>query len=261
MLTDKQKKTFQDLKNGNLTARRKADFYYRISNILKNGLEGLKELTVLLNELPPSYLEKIDLRVVGVYAMELTEKIVELLNPAEIYLNNEGYQEIARYFKIDLSSTLPMLAGPETETVIRYAALEEDIKFFNQIKAHTKKLDEIIKASTHDPKHYSPDDFSKLAKKYLKTRDRLKSELFSLTFKGSIDEAEVQKIKDLWISGVKDLRMISNQVKSVQIFLIPKLLAMLVENGEIQDDPRISSWVELIDTALNEKAPPSKLQE
>ena len=128
MLTDKQKQTFKDLKAGKLTARQKADFFYRMSNILKSNLDDIRELSCMFDELPESYLEKINLREAGLHVMGLTEKIVEKIQPAEIYLNEEGYHEIARYFKVDFSAEFPMLTTPESEAVLCYPASEEDRK-------------------------------------------------------------------------------------------------------------------------------------
>ena len=62
MLTYKQEETFQRLKEGKLTASQKADFYYRLSGILKKDLEGRNYLSRLLHEIPPKgILKKINL--------------------------------------------------------------------------------------------------------------------------------------------------------------------------------------------------------
>ncbi len=84
MLTDKQEMTFQKLKAGELTASEKADFYYRLSGILKKDLEGLKDLSRLLDEIPEGSLKKINLVEAAVTAMDLTEKIVKKLDPPRI---------------------------------------------------------------------------------------------------------------------------------------------------------------------------------
>ena len=84
MLTDKQEETFQKLNAGKLTASEKADFYYRLSGILKKDLEGLKDLSRLLDEIPKGNLKKINLMDAATTAMELTEKLIKKLNPPQV---------------------------------------------------------------------------------------------------------------------------------------------------------------------------------
>lgn len=84
MLTENQKKTFQELKEGKLTAKQRTDFYYRMSKILKNELERIEEMTCLLNELPDVYLEKVDFTNTIAAAMELTETLLKKLDPPQI---------------------------------------------------------------------------------------------------------------------------------------------------------------------------------
>ncbi len=88
MLTDRQKETFKDLKEGKLTPKQKADFYYRMSNILKDNLEGLEDVAFLLNEIPASYLEKINLIAAATSAMKFTEKLIETTNPPQVRKKN-----------------------------------------------------------------------------------------------------------------------------------------------------------------------------
>lgn len=88
MLTDRQKETFKELKEGKLTAKQKADFYYRMSNILKDNLEGLEEMAFLLKEIPDNYLEKINLIVAAISAMKLTEELIKKLDPPQVRKKN-----------------------------------------------------------------------------------------------------------------------------------------------------------------------------
>lgn len=90
MLTQNQKEAFKKIKekvsveDGGLNAKQKGDFYYRMSKILKDELEGLNDLVFLMNELPDSYLEKIDLNETAKSAMKLTEELIKKLNPPQI---------------------------------------------------------------------------------------------------------------------------------------------------------------------------------
>ncbi len=72
------------MKEGKLNSKQKADFYYRMSNILKDSLEGLEDIAFLLNEIPNSYLEKINLTAAASSAMKLAEKIIEKTNPPQV---------------------------------------------------------------------------------------------------------------------------------------------------------------------------------
>jgi hypothetical protein len=83
MLTDNQRKTFQDIQEGKLNPKQKGDFYYRMSKILKEELEGLDDASRLLDELPESYLEKIDFEKIAVFATGLTEKLIEKRSPSQ----------------------------------------------------------------------------------------------------------------------------------------------------------------------------------
>jgi hypothetical protein len=85
MLTDIQKETFGKLKE--LSPKQKADFYYRMSNILKNYLEGLDEAVYLLDKIPNSYLEKIDLQKATAKSMLLSEAMLKQLSLPTVQAN------------------------------------------------------------------------------------------------------------------------------------------------------------------------------
>lgn len=88
MLTDTQKKTFKDLNDGKkLSPKQKADFYYRMSNILKDKLEDTKYAMYLLNVLPDSYLEKIDLSDAATSSMQLSETILKKMSLPQVQPN------------------------------------------------------------------------------------------------------------------------------------------------------------------------------
>jgi hypothetical protein len=84
MLTDIQEETLQRLKSGELTASEKADFFYRLSGILKKDIGKIKDLSRLLDEIPDSNLKKINLVEAATAAMELTKKLVEKLDPPQV---------------------------------------------------------------------------------------------------------------------------------------------------------------------------------
>lgn len=104
MLTDKQKETFQKLKDGKLTASERADFYYRLSGILKRDLEGLKDLSRLLDEIPEGNLKKINMMGAALTAMKLTEKLIQKLKPPHVQpkIVNNKYVGFSAIQKFDL---------------------------------------------------------------------------------------------------------------------------------------------------------------
>jgi len=119
MLTDKQEKTFQKLKVGELNASERADFYYRLSGILKKDLGGLRDLSRLLDEIPEGNLKKINLMEAATAAMELTEKLVKKLDPPQVR------QKVVSNKIVGLSAVKSFSLGPFDE---RYYYKDEDGK-------------------------------------------------------------------------------------------------------------------------------------
>lgn len=158
MLTDKQEQTFQELKAGKLTASEKADFYYRLSGILKKDLEGLKDLSRLLDEIPESYLEKINRSDAAIIAMGLTEKLVEKLDPVPISPKDDGGRQIFRHFKV--KAPFPGIVDATTRVKVRCDATEEEITLFNRLTQHIGALEGIIRSSEYDPHTYSYEEFN-----------------------------------------------------------------------------------------------------
>ena len=87
MITDAQEETLKKLEAGKLSPKQKADFYYRMSNILKNYLEGLNEAAYLLDAIPDSYLEKINLQGAAAKSMLLCEAMMKQLDLPTVEAN------------------------------------------------------------------------------------------------------------------------------------------------------------------------------
>jgi hypothetical protein len=173
MLTNIQKKTFQDLEDGKLTTKQKADFYYRLSGILKNDLEGLEDITHLLDELPPSYLEKIDYRKAALDAIDLLENLIQKLGPAPVSAHDDkGIRHVIRHYNVDLGSSLPGSKGATAHIKTSYEPSKEEIVFFNQLMGHIGRLEGAIAHNEHDPRVYTPDEFNQVVLPALKARGK-----------------------------------------------------------------------------------------
>jgi hypothetical protein len=187
MLTENQKDTFQELKEGKLTSKQKTDFYYRMSKILKSELEGIEELSHLLEDLPDSYLEKIDFTKTAIAAMELTEKLVKRLDPAypspiakdidgNEYDISEGGpwkmvgRRVIRHFKIDMSDQLPGLTEALAGVEVSYEPFQEEVALLHRLTEHQMTIKRIRDESANDPHIYGAKAFNEAILPKLKTR-------------------------------------------------------------------------------------------
>jgi len=168
MLNSKQRETFQKIKEGGLTAKQKGDFYYRMSKILKDELEGLNDLVFLLNELPDSYMKnKIGFEKAAVDAMGLTEKLIDMLDPPAI---REDDHQAKQRFRVDLASALPGFPSTVAMYKASYSPSEEEIAFSHRLSCHTQRLKEILTGGQY-PKLYSVREFDMILSNLRKNRD------------------------------------------------------------------------------------------
>ena len=147
MLTDTQKKTFNDLKDGKLSPKQKADFYFRMSNILKEKLEEVKDAIYLLNEIPDSYLEKIDLAEAATGAMKLSEAILKKralpqVRPTHLMTN---IQAVKSYDLGPDNLKLPPYEGKEMAlSIVGLSVIsdltEDESKMINHVLEHINSL-------------------------------------------------------------------------------------------------------------------------
>jgi len=174
MLNSEQREKFQKIRDkikvedGGLTAKRKGDFYYQMSKILKAELEGLNDLVFSLNELPDSYMKnKIDLRKAAVDAMGLTEKLIDKLDPPAIIEDNH---QAKQRFRVDLASALPGFPSTVAMYKASYTPSEEEIDFSHRLLCHTQRLKEILTGGQY-PKLYSVREFDMILSNLRKKRD------------------------------------------------------------------------------------------
>lgn len=174
MLTDKQEKTFQKLKAGELTPSEKADFYYRMSGILKKELEGIKDLSRLMDEMPENHLKKIVTREVAISAMGLTEKLVRRFEPA--YLspiddkNLAGGRQIIRRYKVAIESNLPGITGAIAHIKASYEPTKGEMEFVRRVGEHHVDIENMRRHFERDPRTYSANEFREEILPKLKSR-------------------------------------------------------------------------------------------
>lgn len=171
MLTDRQKETFKDLKEGKLTAKQKADFYYRMSNILKDNLEGLEEMAFLLNEIPNNYLEKIDHINAATTAMKLTEKLVKMVEPSPYAAKDENSKyHIYRHFRVDLSNKLQGLTQSVASVDVVYEPTDEEVRFFRLLMYHIVVLQEMYERNERPNEVFTLEELDKKIASIVKGR-------------------------------------------------------------------------------------------
>lgn len=190
MLTVKQKEELLKLKEGKLTPKQKADFYYRLSKILKNEVEStIKEIGLLIDEIPDSYLKKIDFYTTAIDSLALLEKLVERLEPAPAFGLNEGLRVI-REFRVEVDNPLPNIAISQDDIPIiafvrvTYEPTIAEVEFLNKLKKFVDNIERIIDYSTKDFRNYKSEDFNKKLKKL---EDKQKFEIKIGTLIGAKD--------------------------------------------------------------------------
>jgi len=150
MISKPQQEMFDKIKADSLTAKQKGDFYYRMSKVLKNKLDELETISYLLDAIPLAYQDKIDLRIPAMHAMDITEKLVERLDPAypsPIIKDSKGNEcdireappegeewnfvgrRVVRHFTVNMKSYLPGVADADATIKTSYEPAEEEVAF------------------------------------------------------------------------------------------------------------------------------------
>jgi hypothetical protein len=141
MLTDKQVETFRKLRAGQLTASEKADFYYRMLSILRKNLEGLEDISCLMEEMPDNHLKKItktSLMEAATAAMKLTEMLLWKIDPAPLSECEDGKYQVIRY--IDIKHAFPGLPDQRISAKAIYEPDDEEVEFLKKLGAHADGL-------------------------------------------------------------------------------------------------------------------------
>lgn len=147
MMTDTQKETLKDLKNGKLNPKQKADFYYRMSNILRAYLDGIDEAVHLLNEIPDSYLKKIDFAVSAVNTMHLCEMILQKmsLSTVEADFNKTTIEAVKKFDLGEGNLKLPDDMPHEVKGCSIHRDLtESEAEITRRTIEHVRELEELL---------------------------------------------------------------------------------------------------------------------
>lgn len=179
---------FDKIKDGKLTAKQKGDFYFRMSKILMKKLDELETISDLLNAIPLSYQDKIDLRKPAIHAMKITDKLIERLDPAfisPIIKDQNGkecdYREhsrgarrvgsrIIRRYQVDMRSYLPGITEGNATIKVSYEPTKEEIELIHQVTEHQYNIDEIRNDSERPHRLYSSKEFNEIVIPRLKSR-------------------------------------------------------------------------------------------
>jgi len=145
MLTDKQVETFRKLKEDKLSASEKADFCYRMLGILRKELEGLEDISRLMEGIPENHIKRItktSLIEAAVAAMKLTEMLLWKIDPAPLTAREDGKCQVIRY--IDIENAFPGLPDQHVFAKATYEPNSDEIEFLKKLKAHADGLKALI---------------------------------------------------------------------------------------------------------------------
>ena len=180
MISRPQQEMFDKIANGKLTAKQKGDFYYRMSKVLQKKLDELEAISFLLDAIPHTYQNKINLMKPAMQAMDITEKLVKRLDPAypsPIVKDSKGNEcdiheappdgeewdfvgrRVIRYFNIDMKSYLPGISGACATIKTSYEPMDEEVAFLHRLTGHQRRIEAIREDSSHPHRDYSHKEF------------------------------------------------------------------------------------------------------
>jgi hypothetical protein len=187
MLTENQKDAFRRIKTGGLNPKQKGDFYYRMSKILKDELEGLNDVSYLLDELPKSYLEKIDLKETAVAAIKLTEKLIKKIGPVKVKTTKDGSNALRRYQIAFPRMALPDLSDIVATIQVSYEPDEKEIALFKHLNNVVFSLNHLINEAVFDSHTYTSAEFDKNVLPIIKSKKNYKIKFEG--FQGNVSDA------------------------------------------------------------------------
>jgi hypothetical protein len=162
MLTDKQVETFRKLKEDQLSASEKADFCYRMLGILRKELEGLEDISRLMEGIPDSHLKRItktSLMEAAAAAMKLTEMLLWKIDPAPLTELEDGKYQVIRY--INIKHAFPGLPDQRVFAKTTYEPDSNEIEFLKKLKAHADGLKALTESGgRRSGSVYGPDEIN-----------------------------------------------------------------------------------------------------
>ncbi len=178
MLTNAQKKKLAQIRKGELKdPQKKADFYYRVSKNMKATLtHSLKEIVELLDEMPEESLEKIDFYEAGINAIELVEKLVNRLEPAQACGDGDE-RRVTRKFRVEVGNPLPGVALVDdgtpiiTHVMVTYMPQDSEVELVKELKKLKDHIEGSMKYAADDFRNYTTEDFDKIKKRLEKKQN------------------------------------------------------------------------------------------
>lgn len=171
----------QQLKDGKLEPKQKADFYFKMAKIVERELGRLDEITDLLEIIPESYLKKIDSSKASISAMKLTERLVEATDPSPYASRDaEGKYHVFRHFRLDLKGSLPRSVGATVGIDLVYEPTDAERLLFSRLIDHIVKLQEIYQNNESPFETFTPAELKKKIDSIVKGREYV-TQLSSVT--------------------------------------------------------------------------------
>lgn len=190
MISKPQQTMFEKIARGELTAKQKGDFYYRMSKVLQNKLDELETISYLLDAIPLSYQDqdKMNIRKAAICSMKVVDELIKRLDPAfisPIIKDKEGREcdyrdhhegarrvgnRIIRRFNVDMKSYLPGITEGRATIKVSYEPTEEEFELIHQITEHQYKIEQIRDDSERPARVYSSKEFLESLKPKLESR-------------------------------------------------------------------------------------------
>jgi hypothetical protein len=161
----------QQLKDGKMSPKQKADFYFKMAKIVERELDRLAEITDLLDVIPNSYLKNIDFSKASMSVMKLTESLVEATDPSPYASRDaDGKHHIYRHYMVNLAGSVPMLGNATASVDVSYEATLDEVKFFSRLIDHIVLLEEMYRNNERPNKILSLQEMEKKIKFAVKGR-------------------------------------------------------------------------------------------
>ena len=181
MLTNPQRARLDSLKKGELTPQEKADLYYRVSkNIKKTLTHSIKDTVELLDELPESYLSKIDFYEAAINALNLIENLICRLEPAP-----RAGDRVIRNFRVQVDNPLPGVALCEGEpsiahVTVTYKPNDSEIKLLNKLTRVKEHIEGSLELNKNNITNYTEEEFKNKVMKKLESKQNLEVRMRSI---------------------------------------------------------------------------------
>lgn len=196
MLTDEQKKTLTGRNDQGVTANRRADIVYRYTRKLKDRLDELGDANYLIGELPPTSVRETVAENHLMEALDLVEKLLELLDPWPVAEHENGGRWAFKTYGSKFPDYEPGKCGIQT---MSRTASNEEIELHQRLKNHLNKLQHYVDPCIPDPICRGPEYAREM---FEKTKDILKEHQIKMggSWSVSLDNYNDEWLgKDNWV--------------------------------------------------------------